>query len=371
VILLGTAKALLMKPKGYLLFLIIPFIMLLFFISSEEEATVSYVSNPDLKTVINDPSWKGTPLDEDGKFRNLHVPFESSFWDLLKWQLSKNPQKAEKEEDKRRLPVDFDPSVFQGEGDFLIWLGHASFLMRINGITLLTDPVLLDNLFLKRKSKLPFPIEQLPKLDYVLISHGHRDHCDKKTIELLATLHPKTTFLVGLKMKELLSKWVPGHEIQEAGWFQEYDLGNPSLEITYLPSRHWSRRGLFDQNEILWGGFYFKTPQKSVYFMGDSGYGPHFRDIKKVMGTPDYCIMGVGAFKPEWFMSQSHISPTDAIKAFNEMEGDYFIPMHFGTFDLSDEPLMEPLDILLANEHSIQGTLINPVLGQNFFSGTE
>ncbi len=339
--------------------------MMLFFKDTDKNPSNTYVSNPDLKTVNFHPSWSGTPKGDDGKFRNLYHPFESSLLDVLKWKLSTNPQKEEKEYDNRRLNVDFDPAIISGTEDYMIWMGHASYLMRINGVTLLIDPVLLDNMFLKRKSNLPMPVEQIPPLDYILISHGHRDHCDKKTIELLSTLHPKVTFLVGLEMKSLLSSWTTGHQIQEAGWYQEYDTGDSDLKITYLPSRHWSRRGLFDQNEILWGGYYFQTSSTSIYFMGDSGYGPHFQDIKNILGAPEYCIMGVGAFRPEWFMYQSHISPTDAIKAFNEMDGRYFIPMHFGTFDLSDEPLLEPLDILKENADELDGQLIMPVIGQN------
>ncbi len=340
---------------------------MLFLKSPDLDSTLSYVSNTDLVTVNTDPDWKGTPIDEKGKFTNLYHPFESSLWNLMKWKLSANPQQDEKENDNRKLAVDFDPSVLEGTEDYLIWLGHASFLMRVNGYTVLTDPVLLDNLFLKRKSALPFSIDNIPDLDFILVSHGHRDHCDKKTIAALSSLHPNTTFLVGLGMKDLLADWTDGQEIQEAGWFQEYDLGDRGIRITYLPSRHWSRRGLLDENELLWGGFFFNTSAKTIYFMGDSGYGDHFQDIKHVMGEPDYCIMGVGAYKPEWFMEQAHISPTDAIKAFNEMKGKYFIPMHYGTFDLSNEPLLEPLDVLMENEKDIDGNLINPIIGRNLF----
>lgn len=99
--------------------------------------------------------------------------------------------------------------------------------------------------------------------------------------------------------------------------------------------------------------------------MGDSGMGPHFEDIKNTMGHPELCLMGVGAYKPEWFMAQAHISPTDAIKAFNILEGKNFIPMHFGTFDLSDEPRMEPWDVLKENEKLINGKLVFPILGKN------
>ena len=101
--------------------------------------------------------------------------------------------------------------------------------------------------------------------------------------------------------------------------------------------------------------------------MGDSGYDPHFKLISDTLGSPDYAIMGVGAFKPEWFMHPAHTSPMDAARAFLDMGGKNFIPMHFGTFDLSNEPLLEPLDWLKANPEAVNGKLIEPVVGRNLF----
>ncbi|PRY85136.1 L-ascorbate metabolism protein UlaG (beta-lactamase superfamily) [Mongoliibacter ruber] len=326
---------------------------------------ISYISNPNLETISAPPEWKGTPIDEKERFVNLYHPFESSFADLLKWQTSKNPYKEEKESENRTLIVDFDPEDLLGEEDYMLWLGHATYLLRLSGQVILIDPILIDNTFLKRDSKLPFPIEELPPLDFIMISHNHRDHCDKQTIQFLSKQHPKAKFLTGLGLKKVIKSWTEGQEIQEAGWYQQYQIDKTAINITYVPSRHWSKRWLWDDNKSLWGGFYFQTPQQKIYFMGDSGKGPHFEDIKNTLGAPDFCLMGVGAFRPEWFMNQSHISPTDAIDAFNVMEGKFFIPMHFGTFDLSDEPRMEPWDILVEHSELIQGQLIEPMIGQN------
>jgi L-ascorbate metabolism protein UlaG (beta-lactamase superfamily) len=171
--------------------------------------------------------------------------------------------------------------------------------------------------------------------------------------------------LTGLGLHAVIRPWLRENTVQEAGWYQQYTLLDSGLNITYVPSRHWSRRWLWDDNQSLWGGFYIQNGDKSIYFMGDSGAGAHFADIQKNLGSPDYCLMGVGAFKPEWFMHQAHISPSDAITAFNTLQGKYFIPMHFGTFDLSDEPRLEPWDILVKNKSLIQGALVEPVIGRN------
>ncbi len=360
-----------MKNKlGLLLIIIIPFALFYFMKPSSKNIKIRFVSNPDLITVSPDSTWQGNPLDAKGRFVNLYHPFESSLYDVLKWQLSKNPQIEEKEAETRRLSIDFDELVFKGSDDYLVWLGHATFLMRINGKVFLTDPVLFDNTFLKRKSDFPFSLDLLPELDYILLSHNHRDHCDKNSFIYLTKRYPTLQILTGLGVGEVIAGWMDDHPIQEAGWYQQYDLLDSGITITYVPSRHWSKRWLNDDNKSLWGGFYIQSRDKSIYFMGDSGKGAHFLDIKMTLGAPDYCLMGVGAYKPEWFMHQAHISPTDAIDAFHDLEGDYFIPMHFGTFDLSDEPLMEPWDILVREEQSIRGTLIEPVLGRNLLRGS-
>ncbi|NHE56107.1 MBL fold metallo-hydrolase [Cyclobacterium plantarum] len=346
----------------------LPLLFLFLFISCfspEENTDITFMYNPKLKTIHPSDSWKGNPMNSKGEFINLYQPFDSSFGDLWKWQTSPNPQKEEKAAETRTLEWNKQAVIPRDGKDFLIWLGHASFLIQLNGQVILTDPVLFDNFFLKRESPLPFPVENLPPIDYLLISHNHRDHCDKKSIQFLSENNPDMKILTGLKLGEVLQDWTRGQEIQEAGWYQQYQTAD--LTITYLPSRHWSRRWLWDLNENLWGGFHIAHADKTVYFMGDSGFGKHFEDIRQIMGDPEYCLMGVGAYKPEWFMSQAHISPQDAINAFNILKGKYFIPMHYGTFDLSDEPIMEPWDILNSNQKEINGKLIAPVLGNNLF----
>ncbi|WP_051315317.1 MBL fold metallo-hydrolase [Algoriphagus terrigena] len=330
-------------------------------------ATLDYTFNPKLPYDKIPADWKGTPQLTDGRFQNLHHPFESSVAAVLKWKLGTNPQEAEKKADKRRLQVE-NLGEFKPNGkDELIWLGHSSYLIYLDGVTILTDPVWLDNWALKRKTVLPIVPERLRDVDYILISHDHRDHCDEATLKLLGGLLPQAKILTGMNMSSLIQPWMPKNAIQEAGWFQSYDL-KESLRITYVPTRHWSRRGLKDTNLRLWGGYYIETGTKSLYFMGDSGYDPHFRMIADTMGSPEYAIMGVGAFKPEWFMHPAHISPMDAAVAFGDLGAKHFIPMHFGTFDLSNEPLLEPLDWLKANPEAINGSLVEPVIGRNLFA---
>ena len=302
--------------------------------------------NPELVTIHPDPAWNGAFTDSRGRFVNQYEPFKTNFKMLLKWQLfSDNPQKKQKNKDPRKLSFVENPDIFSLKRDAIIWLGHASFLIRLGGKTLLTDPVFFENIVLKRHTPLPFVINDLSGVDYILLSHDHRDHCDEKTIRFIAEKCPQAQVLTGLRIQELIQPWLRRNEVQEAAWYQKYRL-DEEFEITYVPARHWGKRGLFDERKRLWGGFMIRYQGQQIYFMGDSAYDSHFADIREICGSPDYCIMGVGAYKPEWFMKYSHMNPTDAVRAFKELGGRYFIPMHYGTFDLSDEPLLEPLDIL-------------------------
>lgn len=304
-----------------------------------------YVRNEKLQTVKAD--WKGTPVDEKGRFVNVEHPFLPSTLDLLKWQLSANPQKEEKQNDKSPLRV-LDPTEFlNGEENGILWLGHASIYIRLNGKTILIDPVFGDPTFLKRFVEVPNPIEKIKQVDYILVTHDHRDHCDEATLRDLAKKFPRAKFLSGLEMQDLLGEWkTETNEMKNACWYQRFDLSDENLKIAFVPVRHWSRRGLFDTNQRLWGGFVIESGETKIYHGGDSGYGSHYKELAETFGEIDYFIIGIGAYKPRWFMKPNHNSPEDALQAFRDAKAKVLIPMHYGTFDLSDEPPSEPLRLL-------------------------
>ena len=304
-----------------------------------------FTSNPKLDTLDLPFEWHGTPITDKGRFVNTEFPFEESYRALWKWQTLKNPQKQEKKNDQWRLDVDFGSGFLESKDDCIVWLGHASFFIRIEGISILIDPVLVNSSFIKRLSPLPVAPEQLLNLDYILISHDHRDHCDEKSIQLLAKNNPEAIWLTGLNMEDLLFNFTKSRKIQQAGWYQKYQVNEP-LKIAFVPSRHWAKRSLNDTNLRLWGGFVIEFQGKTIYFCGDSGYDNHFKDIARIFPEIDYCMVGIGAYKPEFFMGQSHTSPRDAAKAFHDTNAKVMIPMHYGTFDLSDEPLGDPLRVL-------------------------
>lgn len=306
---------------------------------------VKYTKNERLPTIKTD--WRGTPVDERGRFVNHEFPFMQKTSDLLRWQLSANPQKAEKEADKTRLAV-LDPTEFlQSDADGILWLGHAGFFVRLNGKTILMDAIFGKPPFVKTFVDVPSPIDRIKAVDYVLISHDHRDHCDEESTKQIAKKFPEAEFLAGLESEDLINEWkTPTNKLQTAGWFQQFALPDDRVKIYFVPTRHWSRRGLFDTNKRLWGAFVIQSADKTIYFGSDTGYGSHYKETAAIFPEIDYALLGIGAYEPRWFMHPNHNSPEDAFQAFLDLKAETLIPMHFGRFDLSDEPPGEPLRLL-------------------------
>lgn len=325
---------------------------------------ISYLRNEALPTVR--PGYPGNKLFGN-EFANGEDLFEPSFGTVLKWQLSTNPQKAEKKADTWAPAVVDCTKFLRSTEDGLVWLGHASFLLRIAGTTLLFDPVLFSSFGLRRRHPLPCRPRDLVGIDYLLLSHGHRDHLDEKSIQLLARQNPQLKVLTSLRMQPLLRGMAPQLAVQEAGWWQQYDLGKGTpFEITYLPAAHWHRRGLADMNLVLWGSFLIRANDKLIYFAGDTAYADHFDAIEARFGPVDIVLMPIGAYKPAYMMNKSHVNPHEAAKAANVLRAGHVVPMHYGTFDLSDEPASEPLRQLteVAAGGMLRGELHAPAVGE-------
>lgn len=315
-------------------------------ISETDKAVITkYAENENLPTIKSE--WKGTPVDQKNRFVNVEHPFLPSTIDLLKWQLSANPQAEEKKRDKSPLEV-LDPTAFlNSDEDGILWLGHAGFFIRVDKVNLILDPIFGKPPFVKTFIDVPPPIDKIRKVDYILLSHDHRDHTDEETVKQITRKFPDAEILAGLRMDELVKDWkTDSNKTQTAGWYQQFDLPQKNLKIYFLPARHWSRRALFDTNARLWGSFIIKSDKTTVYFSGDSGYDQHYKQAGELFPEIDYFLIGIGAYKPRWFMKPNHNSPEDALQAFQDIGAKYLIPMHFGRFDLSDEPPSEPLKLL-------------------------
>lgn len=325
------------------------------------------MTNSSLKTIK--PGWQGNPVDSQNRFVNLEFPFIPALGDVLKWVFTRNPQKSEKKDDPFRLSHVNDTSFLENRHDCIVWLGHATFFIRLNNVSMLIDPVFFEVPFIKRYTTHAYSPAHFKHLDYLLISHDHQDHCQEKSIRMIGENNPKLKILTGLNMRSLLQPWAGNLSVEMAGWYQQYKT-NSDVAIYLLPSRHWSKRGLSDENKRLWGAFIIQSKNKTIYYSGDTGYGSHFQEANSLFPTIDVGIIGIGAYKPEWFMHPNHVSPEDAVKACNDLHAKIFIPMHYGTFDISDEPVGEPLRILqtLDHEKKINGELKPLQLGENFGS---
>lgn len=301
--------------------------------------------NPSLPFIKQD--WIGNPLNAKQQYINLDGPSERGVADLLKWQFETNPLKLLKKQQQPNVEVIVNSHVTEDREDGIVWLGHASFLFTLSGKHFITDPVLYNVGPIKRLTPLPCDVAALKGLDYILLSHNHRDHCDQKSMQHLCALNPTAIILTGLNIAPLLRSWKISNPIIEAGWYQRYQL-ETAVQVTYLPAKHWNRRGLSDMNTMLWGSFMLEGNGQTIYFGADSGLGIHFSEIATLFPTIDIALLGIGAYKPEWFMNTAHTSPADALVAFEQLRARQLIPMHFATFDLSDEPIFYPKQELIS-----------------------
>lgn len=243
--------------------------------------------------------------------------------------------------------IDFKASQLNEHGSKSItWLGHAGVLVHAHGFNLLTDPHFSERAFPvqwmgpKRKVRSPVQVQDLPNIDAVVISHSHYDHLDHDTIVALSKAQPNTVFLVPLGVEHILKSWGVGN-VKALDWWESAPVNGSTL--TFVPAHHWSARNLTDRNKTLWGGWVLKHPELSFYYSGDTGYSKDFVEIGKRLGPFDASAIAVGAYEPRWFMKEQHINPDEALQVHHDVGSAYSIGVHWGTFELTDEALDQPI----------------------------
>jgi N-acyl-phosphatidylethanolamine-hydrolysing phospholipase D len=261
---------------------------------------------------------------------------------------------------------DPDPSVFPLEqprlglvrapGDLSVtWMGHSTALLEFASCTVLTDPIWgeyaspLPASQFRRWVPAPIPLEALPPVDLILLSHNHYDHLDARTVRTLAERQPGIEWCVPLGLGKLLRRLGVGR-VREFDWWDEQPVGPARVAAT--PAQHFSARGIHDRNCTLWCGFTVRVGARAVYFAGDTAYHPDFAQVGQRLGPFDVQLLPVGAYEPRWFMRVVHMDPEEAVRAFLEVAGEaggaaaggdpVLVPIHWGTFKLTDEPMDEP-----------------------------
>ena len=231
----------------------------------------------------------------------------------------------------------------------LTWVGHATFLIQMAGINLLTDPVWSERCspvrFAGPRRYMPpgIPYADLPPIDLVLVSHDHYDHLDAATVGRTVAAHPGAQWLVPLGLAGFVLERGGGH-VREVDWGESVDVGG--LAVTGVPAQHFSGRGS-RRNRSLWCGWVVAGGRHRVYFVGDTGRHSWFQDIGAHFGPFDAVIMPIGAYDPRWFMAPVHLDPEEAVQSHVELTREAgrtcpMIGMHWGTFKLTDEPMTEP-----------------------------
>ena len=226
----------------------------------------------------------------------------------------------------------------------LWWLGHATFLIYINGTFIITDPVFanLSALFPRLFDSLETS-KILPPIDIALISHNHYDHLDKKSIQQLTAQNPHIKIFVPEGDKRHCQKWCNA-AIFEKSWWEETTTNN--ITLTFVPAKHWSRRSLFDCNKSLWGGWVLTSPDQCIYFAGDTAMGDHFSEIAGHCAPISHALIPIGPCEPEHENRPTHLDPIEAAHAFKMLNAQTMIPCHWGTYPLGMDHPSAPIDLL-------------------------
>jgi len=285
-----------------------------------------------------------------GGYRNLQQHPDHGFFDFLRWRFGGGPK------DPAVVPPgglpEFVPPIVAPdlnsinhpapEGIQVTWIGHATFLIQVHGLNILTDPI-----FTERASPVPFAgpkrlappgaaLKDLPKIDAVVISHNHYDHLDADSVKAIGN-GPRYFVPLGF------TPWFKSQgidNVKELDWWGSAELGG--LRFHAVPAQHFSSRTLFDRNEMLWAGWVVETPAGKVYFSGCTGYAPLFQEIGKRHGPMRLSFIPVGGYSPRWFMRAMHVDPPEAVRIHQDVQSEQSVGMHWATFKLTDEHLLEP-----------------------------
>jgi N-acyl-phosphatidylethanolamine-hydrolysing phospholipase D len=317
--------------------------------------------------VAGEPIVSSTNRAPNGLFHNPWPDSEPHGWrDVLKWTGERRSQERAATPPRGAFPISTPAISYPRASDTAFaatWIGHSTALLQFGGINLLTDPVFSQRaspvqwMGPRRIMDAALPIDALPPLDVVVVSHNHYDHLDKPAVKRIARAHPGMTWVVPLGLGAYIRRW-GAREVIELDWWQQVAID--ALRVTATPARHFSARRLRDRNRSLWCGFAFEVAGKRAYFAGDTAYHPEFGEIGARFGPFDFVMIPIGAYDPRWFMRIVHVDPEEAVRIYEDLVAPHagrplplMLGVHWGTFRLTDEPMDEPPRRTLARWRAI------------------
>jgi L-ascorbate metabolism protein UlaG (beta-lactamase superfamily) len=283
----------------------------------------------------------------DGRFFNIAPRTnDRTFADIRRWRAT-----SKRAPWPGHVPVEPALPKTRVEGLRITLVGHATVLIQIGGMNLLTDPV-----WSERCSPVQFAgpkrvcapgvrFDDLPPIDAVLLSHNHYDHLDVATLRKLVRRHDPL-IVTPLGNDTIVRRAVPKARVATGDWWDDLRIGDATID--FVPAQHWSARGIYDRRMALWCGFHVRVGGRSVYFAGDTGYGDGglFAGIRERLGAPDIALLPIGAYAPRWFMADQHTDPAEAVRIMRDLDAGHAVAIHWGVFPLSDEGRDEPVHAL-------------------------
>jgi len=316
------------------------------------------------QAIHNSPNFK------NGVFSNplfTSIYTDSNPWDVF-WRFISKPDHLLEPVHKLKFRSDVVfHNPFHPKGLWAMWIGHSTVLIEIDGKRFLSDPVWSKKLSPFGPVRFfdpPITLDRIPELDGVIVSHDHLDHLDRETIKRLGKRG--VAFYVPLGVGHHLDSWgIPNDQINELDWWDQVSVGKNHVLIA-TPARHFSGRGLFDRNTTLWSSWIIKGKEHTVFFGGDGGMWPGFKDIGDNYGPFDLSLLQIGAYSSSW--KNIHMFPEEAVQAHLDLKAEVLLPIHWGSFNLAFHTWTDPIERLLVSAREKNIKLSVPCPGQHVCS---